>query len=98
MTNLKRIEIELNNLTWDSGYGERDAVLSASVLWNVDTQEIDTIEYLYFGWVDQDGGDHETSDETFCEAVITEYIKNLPEKSENAWDDDDSSDSLKDER
>jgi hypothetical protein len=43
--NLKRFEIELDGLIWDSGYGERDAVLNATVLWNLDLSEIDKIAF-----------------------------------------------------
>jgi hypothetical protein len=97
MTNLRRYEIELDGLIWDSGYGEHDAVLNATVLWNVDTNEIDNIEYIYFGWVDQDGGDHETSSESYCEKVITEYIKSLPKEPEEAFETEEP-DALRDER
>jgi hypothetical protein len=85
---LLKYEIELTDLTWDSGYGDRDAVINATVLWNEEKQELD-IQDLYFGWVDQDGGDHEASDDSFCEKEITKYIHAHPEKYDQDFNEED---------
>lgn len=79
MQNTLTLTIEINDLTYDSGYGERDCSIVAACTVDMTSKEV-TIDGVDMWWIDQDGGEHEAHYSDEFEHLIKDKALNKAQK------------------